>query len=442
MRHWFARRLNASLECRVPERRVTIRSDHGARFVRLSPAGQVLIGAGCAAALGCTILGTAVLMSEAAGPARSGEALERDQAAFEVRLEELAAARDAHALEAEAAGDRYDAALTRLGAMQERLLEAEGRLLEADTGLEAVQATMRRLMGEREAARRELAALTGEADVGSTVVALGEANDAVDLLSTALGDTAEQRDALVGEMADREAQLAHMTLDTRLMRERNERIFTQLEEAVSVSIEPLERMFSAAGLPTDDILAAVRSGHEGQGGPLEPIAAVSTGSASGADAARANAILGALDEMHLYRIAADTLPFADPVPSGAYRLTSGFGPRRDPMGRGSRMHSGVDFAGASGTAIHTTADGVVTRAGWMRGYGKTIEVTHAYGLMTRYAHLSAIGVGKGQRVSRGDRIGGMGTTGRSTGVHLHYEVHANGSPVDPMTYIKAARDVF
>jgi murein DD-endopeptidase MepM/ murein hydrolase activator NlpD len=77
----------------------------------------------------------------------------------------------------------------------------------------------------------------------------------------------------------------------------------------------------------------------------------------------------------------------------------------------------------------------------MRGYGNTIDVTHAHGVMTRYAHLDSFDVEQGQAVSRGDRIGGMGTTGRSTGVHLHYEVRVNGSPIDPMTYIEAARDV-
>ena len=442
MRHWIARRLNASIERCVPERRIYVRSDRGTRFVRLSSAGQVLIGTGVVALLGWTVLGTAVLMSGAAGPVRSDEAERRDQAAFEARLDALASARDAHALEAEAADRRYAAALDRMGSMQEALLAAEGRLIEADTGLEAVQETMRRVIGERDLARRELAALTGEGDVESATLALGDAHGTVELLSAALGETARERDALAGAVADREAQMARLELDARLTAERNDRIFAQLEEAVSVSLEPLERMFSAAGLPTDDILAAVRSGHDGQGGPLEAVATIPGDPVAQADARRANAILGALGEMKLYRAAADTLPFADPVPSGAYRLTSGFGPRRDPMGRGTRMHSGVDFAGARGTPIHTTADGVVTRAGWMRGYGKTIEVTHAFGIMTRYAHLSSIDVQHGQRLSRGDRIGGMGTTGRSTGVHLHYEVHANGSPVNPMTYIKAARDVF
>ena len=445
MRSTLARRLGASLERCLPERRIFIRSDDGTRFVRLRPASQILVLTGASATLAWTILATAVLVMDGVGSGSLREHSQREQALYEARLEALAAERDRGAMETAAAQERFGAVLGRVSAMQARLLEAEGRLMEADTGLEVVQATLRRTIRERDAARAELAALTGEGDVESATAALRDADATVAVLAGALHEAAAERDALMGAVEATEARVAEMALDARLVQERNDRIFAQLEEAVTVSIAPLERMFAAAGVPPDDIIAAVRRGYAGQGGPLEPIpvAAGPEGQASAAaDAARANAILGALDEMNLYRLAADRLPFADPVPSGAYRLTSGFGHRRDPMGRGTRMHSGVDFAGASGTPIHTTADGVVTRAGWMRGYGKTIEIEHAFGIVTRYAHLSSIDVTKGQRLSRGDRIGGMGTTGRSTGVHLHYEVHANGTPVNPMSYIKAARDVF
>ena len=443
VRSTLARRLAASLERRLPERRVFIRSDDGTRYVRLRPSTQILLWTGAGATLAWSILATAVLVMDGVGSGSLREHSQREQALYEARLEALAAERDARASDAAAAQERFAAVLTRVSAMQARLLEAEGRLMEADTGLEVVQATLRRTMRERDAARTELVALTGEGDVESATASLREADATVDLLTAALDDAARQRDGLIGEVADREAQVARLALDARLARERTDRIFGQLEEAVSISIEPLERMFSAAGVPPDDVIAAVRRGHSGQGGPLEPIAAAAGAvPVAAADTARANAILGALGEMNHYRLAAARLPFANPVPSGAYRLTSGFGPRRDPMGRGTRMHSGMDFAGAKGTPIHATADGTVVRAGWMRGYGKTIDIQHAFGILTRYAHLSSIDVAKGQRISRGERIGGMGTTGRSTGVHLHYEVHADGEPVNPMTYIKAASDVF
>jgi murein DD-endopeptidase MepM/ murein hydrolase activator NlpD len=129
------------------------------------------------------------------------------------------------------------------------------------------------------------------------------------------------------------------------------------------------------------------------------------------------------------------------VQSG-FRFTSGFGYRRDPKGRGSRMHAGVDLAAPRGTAIFAAADGVVTSAEYERGYGNVVRMQHEFGFETVYAHQSKLRVRPGQLVSRGDQIGDMGSTGRSTGSHLHYEVHVNGKPVNPMTYLEAAKDVF
>ena len=100
------------------------------------------------------------------------------------------------------------------------------------------------------------------------------------------------------------------------------------------------------------------------------------------------------------------------------------------------------MAGDYGAPIYSTADGVVTFAGWSNGYGRLIKVQHAFGIETRYGHLSQIRVEVGQKVSRGDRIGDMGNSGRSTGTHLHYEIRIGGSAINPMTFIKAATNVF
>ncbi len=438
----LARRLIASLDRRLPERRIFIRSDDETRFVRLGPVAQLAIWTGGGAALAWTALATAVVLMDGIGSDTLREAGLREQAAYEARLEALSAERDRRAAEVAAAQERFGAVLGRVSAMQGRLLEAEGRLMEADTGLEVVQATLRRTLRERDAARAELAAVTGEGRVESAIAALRDADATVEVLSAALGAAAEERDGLMGEVEASAARLDEMALEARLAQDRNERIFAQLEEAVSVSMAPLERMFTSAGVPPDEIIAAVRAGYSGQGGPLEPIAvSAEPGAGADPDAARANAILGALDEMNVYRLAAGRLPFADPIPSGAYRLTSSFGPRRDPLGAGSRMHSGTDFAGARGTPIHATADGTVLRAGRVGGFGNFVEIAHEFGIVTRYAHMDSVAVRPGQKVSRGDRVGAMGNTGRSTGTHLHYEVRADDSPVDPMTYIKAARDV-
>jgi murein DD-endopeptidase MepM/ murein hydrolase activator NlpD len=142
-----------------------------------------------------------------------------------------------------------------------------------------------------------------------------------------------------------------------------------------------------------------------------------------------------LDRMNLMRIAVEKIPYAMPLQS-SYRFTSPFGRRW------GRQHAGVDLAAPRGTPIFATADGVVTAAGRESGYGNVVRIRHEFGFETVYAHQSRIRVKVGQEVSRGVQIGDMGSTGRSTGSHLHYEVRVNGQPVNPMTYLEAAKDVF
>lgn len=117
------------------------------------------------------------------------------------------------------------------------------------------------------------------------------------------------------------------------------------------------------------------------------------------------------------------------------RVTSLFGIRKDPFTKRKKMHEGIDFADRYGTAIHATAKGRVTFTGWNGPYGKQVVIDHGNGYVTTYSHLSSITVKEGDLVERGDQIGRMGTTGRSTGVHLHYEVHKNGKPLDPKSFL-------
>lgn len=119
-------------------------------------------------------------------------------------------------------------------------------------------------------------------------------------------------------------------------------------------------------------------------------------------------------------------------------FTSGFGVRSDPFRGGAAMHAGVDIRGPFGTAIYATADGVVGRAGRASGYGNLVEIDHGRGIQTRYGHLSSFLVQPGQRVKRGQLIARMGSTGRSTGNHLHYEVRLDGSAVNPMPFLQSS----
>jgi murein DD-endopeptidase MepM/ murein hydrolase activator NlpD len=119
-------------------------------------------------------------------------------------------------------------------------------------------------------------------------------------------------------------------------------------------------------------------------------------------------------------------------------FTSGFGVRSDPFHAGAAMHPGIDLAGSYGTPIYATADGTVLRAGWNSGgYGNLVEIDHGRGITTRYGHMSAILVSAGDHITRGQQIGRMGSTGRSTGNHLHYEVRIDGRAVNPIPFMKS-----
>lgn len=127
-----------------------------------------------------------------------------------------------------------------------------------------------------------------------------------------------------------------------------------------------------------------------------------------------------------------TFPTGMPLMPGGFRLSSGFGMRTDPFTGMIGRHDGLDFTSAIGAPILATADGVVSRSGWEDTYGNIVEITHAEGFMTRYAHISTRLVKEGQRVKRGDRIAEVGSTGRSTGPHLHYEVFHQGRVINPL----------
>lgn len=134
--------------------------------------------------------------------------------------------------------------------------------------------------------------------------------------------------------------------------------------------------------------------------------------------------------------AAIAVPSQKPVERAVF--TSGFGTRTDPFNGYSAMHAGIDLAGPIGTPIYAAADGIVDRAGWANGYGNLIELDHGKSIQTRYGHLSAILVTTGQRVHRGDLIARMGSTGRSTGSHLHYEVRIDGHAVNPVPFLQSS----
>jgi len=180
--------------------------------------------------------------------------------------------------------------------------------------------------------------------------------------------------------------------------------------------------------------AAAPSG-DGMGGPLLPPVA-------GADASdlvdQANAVGAALDRFQTVRAAIAGAPVHMPV-NGPDRVSSGFGNRTDPFTGRLAFHPGIDFPWPAGTTVMAAGDGKVIFVGQINGYGNVIDVDHGGGIVTRYGHLSAFIASEGEQVHTGTPIGRVGSTGRSTGPHLHFEVRRNDQPVDPTIYLAVGR---
>ncbi len=194
---------------------------------------------------------------------------------------------------------------------------------------------------------------------------------------------------------------------------------------------PLAR--SAGGSPDEP--GTQEPAHITIGGPA-PYAHVTVGANptwASVTVSRAADAMGAPVDFSRFRSwSASTLPAGLPVATRA--LTSGFGMRTHPLLGGRRAHLGIDLAAPTGTPIFATSDGTVSRAQWQGGYGLFLELAHGNGVQTRYGHLSRLNVASGQSVRKGDLIGFVGSTGRSTGPHLHYEMRVNGQPVNPLPH--------
>lgn len=201
-----------------------------------------------------------------------------------------------------------------------------------------------------------------------------------------------------------------------------------LAENAAETADRIAQALEDAGLEID-----VDYGKQGIGGPLlapDPSTEFDT---------RVRELDEALDHLEAMKTEARRFPIANPAPGVS--VSSGFGIRRDPLLGTPAMHAGIDFRGAVGSPARATATGKVIKAGWNGGYGRMVEIDHGEGFTTRYAHLSKVLVNVGDKVDVGDIVGKVGSSGRSTGPHLHYEVRKNGEAINPLRLLKAGRKV-
>ena len=438
------RRVNGFLAFAFPEKRLFIQSGQSTRYLRLTPLSQFLSTTAAVVAVGWMAVATATVVIDRVSAGSDVRAVVLKEA-YQTRLEELAGERDQRAGEARSAQARFQVAMEQVSRQQTAILQSVEERRELSTALDlmrerlgdavaqrdAVTAANDRLLAQMEAVNDSLTATTSGEDLTETL----------DVVSRALSDAVAARDTATADRAALEEQVAALELEMQITAKRQDEMVAEVEEAIAASFGPLEKMFDRASIDVDVLLADVRSKYTGRGGPLGE-ATVSTRSVDDPSVgAGFDKLMLDLDRVNLMRVAAEKVPLAMPL-RDSFRFTSAFGRRHDPFGRGGRMHTGVDLAAPRGTPVYATADGVVTSAGRESGYGNVVRVQHELGFETVYAHLSSISVRPGQLLSRGAKIGGMGSTGRSTGSHLHYEVRVSGKPVNPMIYLEAAKDVF
>ncbi|WP_395619146.1 peptidoglycan DD-metalloendopeptidase family protein [Sphingorhabdus sp.] len=260
-------------------------------------------------------------------------------------------------------------------------------------------------------------------------------------------------DQYLGDLSEAEAQAPAASTESREEEKAVKTISAMVPEAAGLArvearqIRFAEKMTKVAHARTLKAEAAIRQfglnpevlarqARNAQGGLFEPFFGKGKKDVRDPRFLKLAAALGRMDAMER---ALAAIPTA--MPAASMMMSSGFGYRSDPFTGGGAMHAGLDFKGPVGTPILAAAKGTVVLAGFNGGYGKTIEIRHANGLVTRYAHLSGLNVRRGQMVERGVQIGRMGSTGRSTGSHLHFEVRLNGQAINPRKFLEANPDV-
>lgn len=235
------------------------------------------------------------------------------------------------------------------------------------------------------------------------------------------------------------ANLAELERRMAALKTEQRDLLARLADGASVNIGRAEQAIRVSGMDLDKLLGDLADRQSGRGGPFVPLAPEAYSVAALPDANPGTDDARRLDRLETLQRILKSMPLGTPMRK--YEVVSGFGARSDPFTGRPAMHYGLDFIGAAGSAIRATAPGTVSFVGWKAAYGKTVEIDHGMGFRTRYAHLNKIAVVRGQDVKPGDIVGEMGSTGRSTGAHLHYEVLFNDQPRDPMRFIRAGSHV-
>ena len=416
-----------------PNRQLLLKTGSDTKFITLSSSTQAIIIFAVFIFVGWSLFSSLIFTFKALNLGAKEEYFDRSNVNYEDRIEQISDEKYSYLQRVKDAEAKLREALEAIEDFQVEITKAQIREEELQSGILILQGLI------KQTKNNNFIGLEEQKNRLNSVIGLQQENTIdtlprISILMSLLEETVKERDDVKAKLAKALEKVDQLSYEADLSQQNNEQIFRQIEEALVISVKPLEKMFKSVGLDLNSLLNVIRNTYSGYGGPNLPISKLPIDSLTNNEKLAAKMVDQIL-ELGAWRIAVQKIPFAHPL-NETFQYTSGFGPRW------GTMHYGTDMAAKHGSAILATADGVINFAGWEKGYGKLIKIKHDFGYETRYAHLSKINVSVGQRVSQGDRIGKMGNTGRSTGTHLHYEIRRNGKPINPMKYIRARQNVF
>ena len=416
-----------------PSRQLLLKTGSDTKFFTLSSSTQAIIIFAVFVFVGWSLFSSLIFTFKALNLGVNKEYFARSNVNYEDRIEQISDEKYSYFQRVKDVEAKLREALEAIEDFQVEITKAQIREEELQSGILILQGLI------KQTKNNNFIGLEEQKNRLNNVIGLQQENTIdtlprISILMSLLEETVKERDDIKAKLAKALEKVDQLSYEADLSQQNNEQIFRQIEEALVISVKPLEKMFKSVGLDLNGLLNVIRNTYSGYGGPNLPISKLPIDSLTNNEKLAAKMVDQIL-ELGAWRIAVQKIPFAHPL-NETFQYTSGFGPRW------GTMHYGTDMAAKHGSAILATADGVINFAGWEKGYGKLIKIKHDFGYETRYAHLSKINVSVGQRISQGDRIGKMGNTGRSTGTHLHYEIRRNGKPINPMKYIRARQNVF
>jgi murein DD-endopeptidase MepM/ murein hydrolase activator NlpD len=395
-------KVRAFFEKAFPERQIYHRSGGAVRYVSISPWRQAMMAGLATLVVGWCLFATVAVLLQGPAVDIQGGGSDRKSARLERELRQAKAAEQTALTLLETRTSDFNLAIE----------EAENR-----------HATLKRLM----------ASLQGQ-DSASAIALNGKPELLID-------STIEEGDPRQSRPDGTEANAgggSSFRARTDKLIEDQASFLDMLEEEAVQQAESARGVIRLTGVPASRVLE-----QNGMGGPLIPINFTASGAAAVPTDPfdlRIYEVEARLIEAQEYERAMRSLPLGLPV-QGAYRETSGFGYRSDPFTRRATFHEGTDLAAFTGAPIIAPAPGKIIHAGIKGSYGRTVEIDHGAGFKTRYGHMNSIAVKLGQEVAIGQKIGTMGSTGRSTGPHLHYEIYFRGKSYDPLKFLRAGKHV-